>query len=117
MSPGKSILTEALSLNLTCSKKTRATPYHPQGDGQIERFNRTLKYILNKYVGKHPRDWDVYLPLLMLAYRYSINESTGETPSLFMLGREVELSIDLLYGRQDTKNTPNDSYSVNALNF
>ena len=38
-------------------------------------------------------------------------------PSLLMLGREVELPIDLLYGRQDTPNTPNDSYSVYALNL
>ena len=96
--------------------KTRTTPYHPQSDGLVERLNHTLKCMLKKYVRKHPRDWDVHLPLLMLAFRSSIHESTGETPSLLMLGREVELPIDLLYGRQDTPNTPNDSYSVYALN-
>lgn len=78
--------------------KTRTTPYHPQSDGQVERFNRTLKTMLKKYVDANPKSWDKYLPFLLMAYRSSVHESTGETPSLMMLGREVELPIDLLYG-------------------
>lgn len=92
--------------------KSRTTLYHRQSDGLVERFNRTLKCMLNTCVGKHPRDGNVYLPLLMLAYRSSIHKSTGETPSLLLLGREVVFPPDLLYGRQDTPNTLNDSYKV-----
>ena len=47
--------------------KTRTTPNHAQSEGLVERFNHTSKCMLNKYVGKHPRDWDLFLPLLMLA--------------------------------------------------
>lgn len=44
----------------------------------------------------------------MLAYRSSTHESTGESPSILMLGREVELPVDLLYGRHDTPRLPVD---------
>ena len=35
------------------------TTYHPQANGQVERFNRTLTSALRKYVGEHPKDWDL----------------------------------------------------------
>ncbi|KII71847.1 Retrovirus-related Pol polyprotein [Thelohanellus kitauei] len=38
-------------------KKTRTTPYHPQSDGMIERFNRTLIGMLSK-ASMDPMDWD-----------------------------------------------------------
>lgn len=34
-------------------KKTRTTPYHPQSDGMVERFNKTLVTILSAYVNDH----------------------------------------------------------------
>ena len=78
--------------------KTRTTAYHPQSDGLVERFNLTLESMLSKYVAGDQRDWDTHLPMLMLAYRSSIHESTGQTPVAMMFGREVTLPIDLLLG-------------------
>ena len=80
-------------------EKTRTTPLRPQSDGMVERFNRTLEAMLSKFVQESQKDWDLYLPLLMLAYRSSVHESTGFTPNEMMLGREVLLPVDLLIGR------------------
>lgn len=78
--------------------KTRTTAYHPQSNGLVERFNRTLLNMLTKVVSSDQRDWDQKLPFLMLAYRSSEHASTGYSPNLMMLGREAELPVDLLYG-------------------
>ncbi len=78
--------------------KTRTTPFHPQSDGMIERFNRTLEEMLSKVVAATQTDWDLHLSLAMLAYRTSTHESTGYSPSMMMLGREAELPVDLLFG-------------------
>ena len=43
-------------------EKTRTTPYHPQGNGQVERFNRVIADTLSKYCAEKPQEWDVYLP-------------------------------------------------------
>ena len=58
-------------------KKTRTTPLHPASDGMVERFNATLETQLSMFVSKHQRDWDTHLPMLLLAYRSAVHESTG----------------------------------------
>ena len=42
--------------------KTRITPYHPQGNGQVERFNRVIAGTISKYCAGKPHLWDTYLP-------------------------------------------------------
>ena len=48
----------------------------PQTDGLVERFNGTLKKMLNRCAGEDPRDWDALLPYLLFAYREVPQEST-----------------------------------------
>ena len=82
-------------------EKSRTTALHPQSDGMIERFNRTLEAMLAMFVSDNQRDWDRCLPYVMMAYRTSVHETTGCTPSEMMMGRDVRLPADLLTGRFD----------------
>ncbi|KAK3105584.1 hypothetical protein FSP39_001056 [Pinctada imbricata] len=78
--------------------KTRTTPYRPQSDGLVERFNRTLRQMLSMFVHENQRDWDDHLPYLLMAYRSTAHKSTGCTPNLLMLGRENDCPIDIVVG-------------------
>ena len=61
-------------------KKINTSGYHPQTDGLVEWFNRTLTSMLSKTTGKYPRDWDRHLPYVQFAYRTSLQDSTKESP-------------------------------------
>ena len=78
-------------------KKTHTTPYHPQSDGMVERFNKTLANMLSVYVDEHHADWDEHLPYVMMAYRAAVHETTGTTNSKMILGREVATPLDIVY--------------------
>ena len=83
-------------LCLLCgSHKTRTTPYHPESDGMVERFNRTLLMMLAMFAGKNRDDWDDLLPAVMMAYRSSVHESTGFSPYRLMFGEECTLPMDI----------------------
>ena len=77
------------------SHKTRTTPYHPESDGMVERFNRTLLMMLAMFAGKNRDDWDDLLPAVMMAYRSSVHESTGFSPYRLMFGEECTLPMDI----------------------
>ncbi|XP_067393195.1 SCAN domain-containing protein 3-like, partial [Emydura macquarii macquarii] len=58
----------------------RTSVYHPQTDGLVERFNRTLKAMIKKVVSRDGKDWDTLLPYLMFAIREVPQASTGFSP-------------------------------------
>ncbi|UYV82442.1 K02A2.6-like, partial [Cordylochernes scorpioides] len=82
-------------------EKTRTTPLHPQSDGMVERFNRTLTQHLTMFVDKNQRDWDQHLPMLLMAYRSAEHESTGYSPARMLFGHELRMPCDVLLGRPE----------------
>ncbi|VDI64008.1 Hypothetical predicted protein [Mytilus galloprovincialis] len=78
--------------------KTRTTSFRPQSNGLVERYNRTLENTISKYISKNQRDWDEQLPWALMAYNSSEHETTKFSPSMLMLGREIQLPVDLIYG-------------------
>lgn len=74
----------------------RTTPYHPQTDGQTERFNQTLKQMLRKFVNDTSSDWDQWLPYLLFTYREVPQVSTGFSPFELLYGHEVRGPLTLL---------------------
>ena len=63
------------------------TTYHPQANGQVERYNRTLVAMLRNYVNDHQNDWDQYAEALTYAYNNHVHRSTGTTPFELVLSR------------------------------
>ena len=96
--------------------RIRTTPYHPQTDGLVERFNGTLKAMLKKFVSRNQKDWDEYLPYLLFAYREVPQESTGFSPFELLFGRHVRGPLDILReswtGDVENEETPVAAYVV-----
>ena len=70
-------------------KKLNTTAYHPQCDGMVERFNRTLKSAIRKHAARFGPQWDQYLPGILWAYRNTPHESTKEKPSFLLFGVDL----------------------------
>ena len=56
------------------------TTYHPQSNGQVERYSRTILSVLRTYVTDNPRDWDLYTHARIYAYNCQHHTSTDIAP-------------------------------------
>ncbi len=65
--------------------------------GQVERANRTVVSMLKEYVSTNQKDWDIKLPLVLMAARATPHQSTGVPPFTLMTGRSMTLPLHLLY--------------------
>ncbi|KAJ9527747.1 hypothetical protein QJQ45_000423 [Haematococcus lacustris] len=64
-----------------------SSSYHPQSDGQTERYNRVLEEMLRHYISPTQADWPDYLSLAEFAVNNSWQESIKSTPFLVNTGQ------------------------------
>lgn len=84
-------------LRVSGVNKSRTTPYHPMGNGSVERFNRTLGNMIRALSPDVKRDWPRRLQTLTFLYNCTIHETTGYAPFYLMFGRVPRLPIDILF--------------------
>ncbi len=95
-------LYELLGIN-----SVRTSVYHPQTDGLVERFNRTLKTMIRKFVHEDAKNWDKWLEPLLFAVREVPHASTGFSPFELLYGRQPHGVLDVL--RETWEEGPSES--------
>ena len=78
--------------------KLRTTPYHPQTNGQCERFNHTLINMIGTLKEDKKADWKAHITHLVHAYNCTRNHATGFSPYFLMFGRQPRLPVDVSFG-------------------
>ena len=75
-------------------RKLQTTPYHPEGNGMVERLHRTIADSMAHYVRRDGRDWDRWVPYSLMAYRTIPHASTGYSPNFLLYGREIRAPLE-----------------------
>ena len=76
--------------------KIRTTPYHPEGNGVVERLHGTLVPMLTK-ASTQGLDWVGQVPFALFALRSAPNRDTLYSPFELVYGRQVRTPLDILH--------------------
>ena len=79
-------------------KELRTSPYHPQSNGQCDRFNATLLSMLGTLPPEGKATWTDKVGTLVHAYNSTKSAITGFSPHYLMFGREPKLPLDVTFG-------------------
>jgi Chromo (CHRromatin Organisation MOdifier) domain len=85
-----SMLTRTVPLRVISAlavAKDFTTAYHPQTNGQVERYNRTIVNALRGYVLERQNDWDEFTSAITFSYNCKVHSSLGLAPFELVLPR------------------------------
>ena len=84
-------------LDLLDIHRLRTTAFHSMGNGQVEKFNRTIKDMLTAYIAEEQNDWDAYLDQLTFAYNSASHAATGFSPFEVHFGERPRVPLDIFF--------------------
>ena len=76
--------------------RIKTTPYHPEGNGVVERMHGTLGSMLTK-AAKEGHGWVEQIPFALFALRAAPNRDLGFSPFELTYGRKVRTPLDIVH--------------------
>ena len=76
-------------------KHLSTTAYHPQTNGMVERFHRTLKTSL-AILAADTHQWSRALPFVLLGWRNTPSKTTGTSPANLLFGTHISMPNELV---------------------
>ena len=67
--------------------------YHPEGDGQTEHTNQTLKQYLRIYYNYQQDNWSKLLPLAEFAYNNALSATTSVSLFFANMGYHPNITV------------------------
>ena len=80
------------------TQKLQTSLYHPQTNGQHQRFISTLIGMLGTLLPERKSDWKNHIGALVHVYNHTQNCTTGFSPYYLMYRRQPNLPVDVTLG-------------------
>ena len=105
-------------------KHRKIPPLWPKGDGEVERFMRTVGKAV-KAITANGQQWKTQLPTFLRNYRSTPHPSTGATPAELMFSRKMKIKLpeiafplkdDLIRGRDASQKEKMKAYADQRAN-
>lgn len=71
-------------------------PYHPNSNGQAERYVQTLKNAIERCTYQQKGDLDTVVQRILFEYRTTPHPATGLSPAEALMGRNLRSKLDLV---------------------
>jgi hypothetical protein len=88
-------------------QRNPTTPFHPQSDGLVERYNRTLKSTICKLAADFGAAWDMHVDWAVGNYRFAMNSALQDSPYFVMTGQDPRLPLSTVEDAGDIVYTRN----------
>lgn len=91
-------------------RRIRTTAYHPQSNGAVERWHRSLKAALSARLNACDSTWVDQLPIVLLGLRAACRTDSGYSAAEITYGRNLRLPGD--FYDSSSNNYLNDKHSL-----